>query len=395
MKNRNNFNKTWISIITFMGIFLFSLGIVGSERLIPIIENLLSIKHWQSGTIISANLFGFLLSMLIGGLLSDLISRKLIITSGFIILSLGSTIFGYASGYRMLLLGNLLIGVSGGLLEGNLSLVIMDTFKEKKGMALNLSQVFFGLGAGLAPFLVILTGIWKKYYLAISLLSLATIILLFFQKVPDKIEENSNKNKSIIKTFSNLRFILTVAAMFFYSSTEMGIASWISSLFVKELKSPEIMGTLALSSYWTAQLIGRLTIGLNVDKIKSEILLSSLFIMTSISLTIALLLENPISIYILFTLSGVTMAPLWPTILSDARNHFTDFPGTSFGIIAAAGASAGIFIPPLIGRIADTYLIKIGLLITPATALIGGIIYIFLYCSNTKTKVKPFYSTIT
>ena len=166
--------------------------------------------------------------------------------------------------------------------------------------------------------------------------------------------------------------------MFLYSCAEMGIASWISSYFVNELKSSRFMGTVALSSYWSAQLIGRSTIGLNVDRIKNEVLISFMFLISTPFLLGAALTRVTLHSWILFTITGFTMAPLWPTILSDARGHFTDYPGTAFGIIAASGASAGIVVPPLIGRIADIYSISTGILITPAAMLIGGGIYLYL-----------------
>ena len=192
------------------------------------------------------------------------------------------------------------------------------------------------------------------------------------------IDENAEDKIKIWQIFKDKRFLFTVIAMFMYSCTEMGIASWISVLFVRDYNSPKFMATLALSSYWTAQLLGRLTIGMKVDKFESENLISTLFFISALFLLSGLISKNSLVSYIFFTLSGFSMGAIWPTILSDARNRFIDFPGTAFGIIAASGAAAGIIIVPLIGRLADLYSVRAGLFIVVFTSLSGGFIYIVL-----------------
>ena len=388
MNNRvnNNFNKYWLSFITFVGIFLFALGIVGSERLIPILERTFHLKHWKAGVIISANLIGFLIAILTGGILSDFIPRKYLIITGFALLSAGAITFGFLQTYLALLIGNFLIGLSGGFLEGLLSLVIMDIFANKRGMALNLSQVFFGLGAGSAPFLVMAFTHWRIFYLIITISSFVTLLISLPQKFPEVFDNSAEipeKKIKLLRLFINKRFLLTILAMFFYSCTEMGIASWISDLFAKYYHSSRLMATLSLSSYWGAQLIGRSTIGLKVDKFKSERFISILFFISSFFLFFALIFDRMIVSYIFFSLSGLSMAPIWPTILSNARNNFNDFPGTAFGVIAASGAGAGIIVPPFIGRLADIYTIRIALSIIILTSILGGILYKFI------EKVSP------
>ena len=374
-------NKFSLSFITFLGIFLFAIGVIASERLIPIIETSFGLKHMEAGTIISAALIGFTGAMLTGGILSDFIQRKYLILIGFFLLSIGAVIFGNSSSYLFLLIGNLLIGVSGGLLEGLLSLVIMDIFRDKRGMVLNLSQVFFGLGAGTSPFLVMAFSKWKYFYYIIASAGIISLVISLFQSFPDKLNDVDNDGKSEIKIwqiFTDKRFLFTVIAMFSYSCTEMGIASWISVLFTKYYHSSSFMPTLSLSSYWTAQLLGRLTIGMKVDKFESENLISTLFFISAFLLLSGLVIKIAFVSYIFFTLAGFSMAPIWPTILSDARNRFNDFPGTAFGIIAAAGSGASIIIAPLIGRLADLYSVRVGLFITVFTSLSGGGIYLIL-----------------
>ena len=391
MQTEKTINIYLISFITFSGIFLFGLGIIGSERLIPILEKSFKLEHWKSGTIISSAVIGFLIAMLVGGTVSDFISRKHLIITGFSLLIFGTILFGYSSSYLFLLLGNLFIGISGGLLEGLLSLVIMDIFKHKRGMALNLSQVFFGLGAGSSPFLVMIFRKWEVFYLIIAIASLITLLISLPQKFPDKediLENSSEKEVKILHILTDKKFLLTILAMILYSCTEIGIASWISVLFARYYQSSRLMATLSLSSYWTGQLIGRSTIGLKVDKIKNENFISLLFFITTVFIFFGLAFKCSLTTYIFFTLSGLSMGPLWPTILSKARNRFNSFPGTAFGVIVSSGAAASILIPPLIGRLGDLYSIRMALFLTVITSLFGAIIYMNLVKT---AKVKNEY----
>jgi len=379
--------KTQLTTIACISIFIFAFSISTTERLIPNLEDIFNILHTRAGIIISSNVLGFLISIILGGILSDFLSKKLLIIIGFILMLLGSFIFGSANTYPFLLYGNFFMGISGGLIEGIFSIIILDLFNKKRGMALNLLQVFFGIGAGIAPFFATIFINWRYPYFIIALFSIIMLILISFQSFKMKINEEVRKYLPRSLIF-NLDFILIVFGMFFYSCTEMGIASWISTFFIKQLQSPEIWGTLSLSSYWLGEFIGRITLGLKVDSYKSERFLSLLFFLSSILLLLALLTKTIVISYIFFSLSGIVMGPLWPTILSDARNKFTSYPGTAFGIIAGSGSFAGIIIPAVIGKIADKYSISTGMFLITITAFSSSLIYLYLSLKEKNEEIK-------
>jgi len=381
----NSRNRIQLASVACFSMLLFAVSITTTERLIPNLENIFNILHAKAGIIISSNLLGFLIAMVIGGMLSDFLSKKILVVLGFVFMISGTFIFGFANKYSSLISGNLLIGLAGGLIEGIFSIVIMDLFKEKRGVALNFSQIFFGVGAGGAPFFATLFSSWRTPYFLIGCIAIVVAILTLIQDFSIEEEEKVVKDSPISMLF-NLNFILIVFGMFFYSCTEMGIASWISALFIKGLKASEFWGTLALSSYWIGEFIGRLTIGLRVDRYDTEKLMSLLFFISSIFLLLALLLKNIVPSYIFFSMTGITMGPLWPTILSDARNKFTDYPGTAFGIIAGSGSFAGIIIPPIIGKIADIHSLFIGLYLTIITSFLSSLIYLYLSLKVSKIE---------
>lgn len=373
--------RTRITILVCVGIFIFAISVVTSERLIPNFEDVFNILHAKAGAIISSYMLGFLFAILTGSILSDFLSKKLLILSGFFLLTIGCILLGTASSYPFLLLGHLFMGIAGGLLEGLLSIVIMGLFNDRKGMALNLSQAFFGIGAGIAPFFAVAFPSWRIPYFIIAFISTIIATLFIFQHFPERIDKGKEKER-VSKEFFSRDFVLIVLGMILYISSETGIVSWISTLFIKELNSRELWGTLVLSSFWIGQLIGRSTIGLNVDRFKSEQFMSLFFFLSSLFTLSALMTKRVIPSFILFSISGFTMAPLWPTILSDAHNKFTKYPGTAFGIIVAGGSFAGILIAPVIGRIADKTSLSVGMLLIPITAISGSIVYFYLHLIN-------------
>lgn len=357
-----------------MGILLFAIAIVSTERLIPRFKTEFLLTHSQAGAILSANMLGFLISILLGGIISDYSSKKRLILAGFLLSGTGGILIFLAKSYFMLLLGGLFIGISGGLLEGILSIVIMLVFKEKPGMAMNLTQIFFGIGAGIAPFFATLFREWRFAYSLIAILS----FLLLFVTIPSTIPEtrSNEKLKEITNLFTNPLFLLAAMGMFFYSCTETGIVGWISSLFIEELETSKLWGTLSLSAYWFAQFVGRATVGLKVDRFSPEKIISILFFISGLTLSGALTLHITNLSFIFFSLTGFVMAPIWPTIIADARMRFSKTPGAAVGGIAAMGSLAGMIIAPLIGKIADLYTISRGLYLTVATSIAGCLIYI-------------------
>ncbi|HHY22921.1 MAG TPA: MFS transporter [Clostridiaceae bacterium] len=89
-----------------------------------------------------------------------------------------------------------------------------------------------------------------------------------------------------------------------------------------------------------------------------------------ISLTLGLIIRNPVVNLVCFTLLGFGFSVVWPVIVSITAKKYPQYTGTSMGIIMTSGAIGGIIVPFLTGVAAELAGIAAALMIIPVLTLI-------------------------
>ena len=125
------------------------------------------------------------------------------------------------------------VEAGGGLIEGVASALIGDLHPERKGYSLNLSQVFFGIGAFAGPlipgYLLSFNLNWRLSYITISLVTFVLFGLFLRVEFPFLNHARTEELYSgkILKLFKSKEFLLLSICMIFYGAAEVGLTSWI------------------------------------------------------------------------------------------------------------------------------------------------------------------------
>lgn len=310
----------------------------------------------QLGRIGSVTFIGLVAAILITGPLADRFGAKVFSLAGNVLLALGIVVTSWSPTFEILLAANFLLGLGAGMLDMVLSPVVSALNPDERTSSMNWLHSFYCVGATLtvvAGSTALHFGIsWRQASLFLIVLPAVLIVALATQKFPSLTEEGTER-LPLKQLLSNLWFIGALAAIFLGGATELGMAQWLPAYAEVSLKYPQWVGGAALFCFSVAMAIGRMGIG----ALNSMLNPFTIMIWGSAITVILFLLGSfcPIKVLALAAcvLAGLTGSCLWPTMLAITADKFPNGGATMFGALAAFGNAGGIFMPWVVGVIAD------------------------------------------
>jgi fucose permease len=250
---------------------------------------------------------------------------------------------------------------------------------------INLSQVFFCLGAVLAPQIVAVLLVWQIEWpwifgiFCLLITFFAVLFILLFRGVPqqkgtqsedyvqvptqthrkeaihqplnigeeiygEKAEKEQLEKKKANNVYTDSLFIRVAAFMLFYVAVEGVIVTWIAAYFDTSLGMSPSASAWRLAIFWAGLLAGRLLIVFLPVRygLWQPVLIGSFGMMLGVFLLSFIQIPFPATIILLFL--GFFAGPIWPSTVGISRqisntNRFTT------GIIA--GGALGLVIVPV------------------------------------------------
>jgi len=362
-----------LAIISFFSLIIFAVSVTITPPSLQSIAKTFKISFSQAGALFGASFFGYFIGVSLGGFISDRLGRRVLVL-GMFSLAISLLFFGLSPYYWMLLFFIWFIGASGGLIEGVASALIGDLYPERKGYSLNLSQVFFGIGAFAGPlipgYLLSFNLNWRISYITISLVTFVLFGLFLRVEFPSLSYIEKPYSGKILKLFKSKEFLLLSICMALYGAAEVGLTSWIPVYVQENVSSSVILSSVVLSLFWGGIIGGRLFTSWLSDKVSYRrlILFSAGFGMLSVLM--AILFTNITMILFFFAITGFSLSGIWPTLLACAGDVFPAYLGTVFGVLISIGAIGAAIYPWVIGIFIELIGIRYGMC-TIAILLLG------------------------
>ncbi|MHB8280896.1 MAG: MFS transporter, partial [Candidatus Humimicrobiaceae bacterium] len=124
---------------------------------------------------------GFVAGSLLTGLLTRFIPKAFVLNISLVFQALFLLVFPFSNSFILMLIVYFIIGMSGGFIETLISLMLPEINKEQAGYYLNISQVFFGVGAFAGPYIsstVVRIGLnWELSYYFLAFLSFISFMI--------------------------------------------------------------------------------------------------------------------------------------------------------------------------------------------------------------------------
>jgi len=345
---------------------------------------------------------GFVAGSLLTSLLTRFMPKSYILNISIIFQALFLIIFPLSHSFILMLIVYFTIGMSGGFIETTISLMLPEINKGQAGYYLNISQVFFGIGAFAGPYIssiVVRIGLnWKLSYYFLAFLSFISFLIFSILRVKCKSlitisdfnssnTNKSNHDKKIKISALTIKLLLLFSfTMLMYIASEDGLNAWIPTFFRLERGFSAYQASQILSFYWLAIAAGRLFIGLMAKKINLMKITIIISIFGFLSTFAGIMVENKYLNLIFFMLAGLFYSGIWPNIVALSMQYFkNDKRRDSFvSIIIAVGGIGALISPWMIGSIFKISSLFIGLLVCVLFIFIEVILIIIL----SRYKVK-------
>jgi len=322
------------------------------------------LRQEQLGRIGAATFFGLVMGVLLTGPLADRLGSRMFAVGGNFFIAGGLLLLHLASNYVAVLVAAFVMGLGAGSLDMILSPIVAALQPKSRNVAMNLLHSFYCLGAVvtiLTGTLAIRHGIgWRAISLGLTPLPLIIAISFCLVPLPPLLAAGTERLR-LRPLLSERYFQIALLAIFLGGSTELGLAYWLPAYAEETLGFSKWIAGLSFVGFSLAMAIGRigiLFVPRRVNIIWMMIVCCAvsvvLFIIGSFSTSANLALAACIAV-------GLTGSCLWPSVLAIASDRYPAGGATMFALLAAMGNLGGIFMPWVVGMIADQSNLRFGL----------------------------------
>lgn len=341
---------------------------------------------------------GALVSQLATGAIVDRVGHRPVLVAGPALAGVGMIGIVAGPSLAIVLAAGFLMGLGYGALIVGANLVVADTFEDGGAGELNLTNVFFGVGAiaGPAAIGVLLATVGTSLpvlWAAAGVLFLVSASA-FALHLPWKGRESPghargsagaggtpggpvaapSRRGAIRALLSSPLLWIFGLILLLYVGTEGSMGAWLATYLGLTAGTPLDQGALATSGFWLALTAGRL-----LAAVASTRLAAPRLLLVSISGALAggvgLVLgmgSAPVTIAA-SVLVGLSFGPIYPTTIALVAIRFPTGTGTVAGVVMTLGSLGGAVLPWLYGILILQVAPLAGVVLIPlsATAMLG------------------------
>jgi fucose permease len=313
----------------------------------------------QTGLIFSVNFLGFVIFVLLGGIVGDHVGKKPVLTVALGGLALSMLMVALAPNQAVLFVGMFLLGGFGGVLEVMTSSFISEINPDRSHYALNRLQIFFGIGAVMGPVgasCLVVSGLsWTICYLVLG--AAALVLTLAFLSVRGAVgHPQAGFSIGALKNIAqDGRFLLICLAMFLYTGSEVGSWGWLSTYLKSTLQFDLLMAGIATSLFWLAMTVGRVICGRLTSRFSLGLMIPVLAGLSFAASLLTGLVASPAIAWVLVIAFGFVLSSQWPFIVSYGSAYRQSSSGTEFALLVGSGGLGSTVLPWLMGMVGEAW----------------------------------------
>ena len=351
----------------------------------------LKIDTAKFGTLISSLMISCVIASIVVGVLIDSIGHKPFAILGFVLTAFCILIIARAKTYQPVLFACILLGIGAMCLNSVGNTLMPHVLFGGKNIpaALNLGNVFFGLGLFLTPLVVSLLFRKTSFENAVSALAVIILAPVIFAVIAIKYPsvQIGFEPTTAINLLVNPIVIMASLTLFFYISLEASFSNWIAP-YSKEIINKEIPELDAnvvdataqqmLSVFAVAMMVGRLLASqIQLIAVHGDVVIAIVAAVGGLVI-VAMTQSGAIWTSALVACAGLAFATCFPTIIGITFSKFDpSVHGTVFGIVFALGLLGAVIVPKAIGNMARGSSIQKSLrLLVPACILLVIVVLI-------------------
>ena len=361
-------------LAAIVAIFIYGMIAAMLGTILPDLSDRFHLSPSQNGTIAFAQALGLILASLAVGPLLDNEGKKIGLILGLALISIALFALPRSPGFRSIMLLLFLLGVGGGILVTGANALVSDVSESHRATALNLVNLFFGLGALATPFIAanLFGRNWVRLCYTIASLTVVTLAIQAFTKMPGPTGAGRFVLADAAPVLGRPLLFLVGLFLFLYITCEVGIWNWLPRhLIAQGIPESRALNILSLG-FALGLLIGRA----GVLPVLTRVPAITVTLVGSVAMAVTTFLmlrtKRPGVALVLVFLAGISMAPVFPTTLAIVGDAFPRMTGTAIGFVITCGWTGLAVSSRIIGAIAggDPRQLKKALLVIPASAVI-------------------------
>ena len=354
-------HSRWI-VLALCCLFFFSLGVTVASfgPLLPELSALNQVDLSRMGQIFTFYFLGSLISQLVSGPLSDRFGEKPLLLAATLLLMGSVAALPFSRTFPLSLLLFSLTGLGGGAIVLATNVLIARVYADRSVSALNLLNLFFGVGAFFSPALVGLiagrTGNGRQILWLVSGLLAVQVVLFVWLRIPAPVRASVQNLAGGLAVLLRSRLVWLLAfLLMLYVGVENGFGGWITVYMQRTLNLPYEQAALSASAFWLALTAGRLvTVGLGMRLSAIRILAISLGGALAGSLLMVVGRGSLTLSAAGILLTGFSFASIFPSTVSLSSSSFPEQAGRAMSIINGMASIGAMLLPWLQGVLLNT-----------------------------------------
>lgn len=333
--------------------------------LMPFMRKSLSLTYQQAGMLATATAIGYLLMVLLVGIMAAKWGSKKLVIIGLILISIGLISLFFVNSYTTSLISMIILGIGTAFGYTPLVNILVGWFPENRGLMIGFLLSGMGLGTLITSALIPLFNIWftadgwRYLWLAYGIITiLVTLIsLIVLRDTPiSSLNKNSERNHSLLDEVYLHRGILVVAIIYgmigiAYLIPQSFLFSFILESGINEYMAGIIMGTGGFIAVFSGPFWGAIS-----DRIGRRKALSIVLFLSAFSILIPIFSQAIPAFIISQIIWGLTITgvlSLTQTISTEQTNQ--TFAPIALGYVTIYFAGGQIIGPSVGGFIIDYF----------------------------------------
>jgi len=357
-----------------MAIFVYGMIAAMLGTILPDLSARFHLTPKQNGSIAFAQAVGLMIASVGVGPLIDNEGKKLGLIIGLTLIATALLSLPRSGGFGSIAALMFLLGVGGGVVVTGANALVSDVGDATRATALNLVNLFFGLGGMVTPFIsanLLKRDIVKICYAA-GIFALVALAVQVMSPIPPPTGEQSFVLADAGAVLGKPILLMLGLSLFLYVSCEVGIWNWlVQHLIAQGIPESRALNVLSLG-FALGLLVGRVAVSPILITVKPETVTLAAAILMAITSYVALNARDVKTAWILVFFAGVAMAPVFPTTLAIVAKAFPRMTSTAIGFAITCGWAGLAVSSRIIGGIAggDPKRLKKALLIIPAFSVV-------------------------
>jgi fucose permease len=360
-------------LAAILAIFVYGMNAAMLGTILPELSARFRLTPQQNGAIAFMQALGLIIASLAVGPLIDNEGKKVGMVLGLALVTIALFLLPRATGYGSVRLYLCLLGLGGGIIVTGANALASDADALHRATTLNLVNLFFGLGGLATPFISanFLKRDSAKLCYLVATLTAITLAINIATPMPGP-SGSSFVFSQVGAVLGKPALFLLALMLFLYVACEVGVWNWLAQhLIAQGVPESRALNILSLG-FALGLLIGRVVVSQVVKSVSNEQVVLGASILMAITTFWMLRTHSAFIAGIAVFLAGVSMAPVFPTVLAMVAERFPVMSATASGIAISSGWIGLAVSSRIIGSIAggDPKRLRKALLVIPAASVV-------------------------